>query len=116
MEDFNFMAQRKNSIGKLLLKILKYSFRQLLQTISYYIYFDVLPFCRYIDGYPITDYAFEHLNVVRVEAHVFHWNIGSMRVLEKIGFHQEAILKQRAFKDSEYVDEHIFVKLKNIPK
>ena len=64
----------------------------------------------------ITDYAFKHLNVVRVEAYVFHWNSGSMRVLEKIGFYQEAILKQRVFKDGEYVDEHIFVKLKNIRK
>ena len=60
----------------------------------------------------ITDYAFEEFDLMRLEAYVYHWNVGSMRVLEKTGFRKEAILKKRVFKDGEYVDEHVFSKLK----
>lgn len=60
----------------------------------------------------MVNYVFEKFDIVRLEAHVYHWNVGSMRALEKAGFQKEAILKKRVFKDSEYVDEHIFVKFK----
>lgn len=62
----------------------------------------------------ISDYAFQHFDIMRLEAHVYHWNIGSMKALEKAGFEKEAILKKRVFKDGEYVDEHIFAKLKTL--
>jgi RimJ/RimL family protein N-acetyltransferase len=35
-----------------------------------------------------------------------------MRVLEKVGFHQEAIRKQSLFKENQFYDEHIFVKFR----
>ena len=60
----------------------------------------------------VSDYAFEKFEVIRLEAHVYHWNIGSMRALEKAGFQKEAILKKRVFKDGKYVDEHIYAKWK----
>jgi RimJ/RimL family protein N-acetyltransferase len=62
----------------------------------------------------IADYAFDEFDIMRLEAHVYHWNIGSMRALEKAGFEKEAILKKRVFKDGEYVDEHVFAKLKTL--
>ena len=46
----------------------------------------------------IVDYVFEKFDIIRLEAHVYHWNIGSMRALEKVGFEKEAILKKRVFK------------------
>lgn len=60
----------------------------------------------------MTGYVFQTFDVMRLEAHVYHWNVGSMRALEKAGFVKEAILKKRVFKDGEYVDEHIFAKFK----
>ena len=62
----------------------------------------------------ISDYVFQNFDIMRLEAHVYHWNIGSMRALEKAGFEKEAILKRRVFKDGKYVDEHIFAKLKTL--
>jgi ribosomal-protein-alanine N-acetyltransferase len=35
-----------------------------------------------------------------------------MRVLEKAGFHQEAILKKSLVKEGKLFDEHIFVKFR----
>ena len=60
----------------------------------------------------VSDYVFEKFDIIRLEAHVYHWNISSMRVLEKVGFEKEAILKKRIFKDGKYVDEHIYIKFK----
>src|SRR5919206_3136879 len=56
----------------------------------------------------ITDYAFTHLDLVRIWAGVFAWNPGSMRVLEKAGYTREATLRKSAFKDGEVVDEVIY--------
>ncbi|MBU8917793.1 GNAT family N-acetyltransferase [Bacillus sp. FJAT-29953] len=39
----------------------------------------------------IVDYAFNELNLHRIEAGVMPHNIGSIRVLEKAGFHKEGI-------------------------
>lgn len=39
----------------------------------------------------VVNYAFEILNLHRIEAGVMPNNIGSMRVLEKAGFHKEGI-------------------------
>lgn len=60
----------------------------------------------------MADRALERFDIVRLEAHVYSWNLGSMRVVEKAGFYREAVLKQRIFKDGEIGDEHIFVRFK----
>jgi [ribosomal protein S5]-alanine N-acetyltransferase len=39
----------------------------------------------------VVDYAFHELNLHRIEAGVMPHNIGSIRVLEKAGFHKEGI-------------------------
>ncbi|OEH94165.1 GNAT family N-acetyltransferase [Bacillus solimangrovi] len=42
----------------------------------------------------VVNYAFEELHLHRIEAGVMPHNIGSIRVLEKVGFHKEGIAKQ----------------------
>jgi ribosomal-protein-alanine N-acetyltransferase len=42
----------------------------------------------------IVDYAFEVLKLHRIEAGVMPHNIGSIRVLEKAGFHKEGLSKK----------------------
>jgi Acetyltransferases, including N-acetylases of ribosomal proteins len=39
-------------------------------------------------------FAFSELNLHRIEAGVMPHNIGSMRVLEKVGFHKEGIARK----------------------
>lgn len=51
-------------------------------------------------------------DVQRVQAGVFHTNKASMRVLEKAGFHLEAVHKNKVLKAGQMLDEHLFVKLK----
>ena len=52
---------------------------------------------------------FPHLN--RQFAYAFESNPGSMRILEKAGFHEEAVLKKAADKKGVLLDLHIWVKL-----
>ena len=47
-----------------------------------------------------------HLN--RIEADIIAGNTASMRVLEKLGFHEEGILRERVYKDGKYHDIHLF--------
>ncbi|GGE60576.1 RimJ/RimL family protein N-acetyltransferase [Priestia taiwanensis] len=42
----------------------------------------------------VVDYAFQQLNLHRIEAGVMPHNIGSMKVLEKAGFHKEGIARK----------------------
>ncbi len=60
----------------------------------------------------VVDYGFENYDIVRIFARSFSTNKASKRVLEKAGFELEARLKKAVFKNSEYLDELIYVKLK----
>jgi [ribosomal protein S5]-alanine N-acetyltransferase len=51
---------------------------------------------------------------MRLEAPVFEWNPPSMRVLEKIGFVRESILKRSVFKDGELIDSVMFVFVRDV--
>ncbi len=42
----------------------------------------------------VVDYAFHELKLHRIEAGVMPRNLGSMRVLEKAGFHKEGIARK----------------------
>ena len=59
----------------------------------------------------ITDYAFAKLDIVRVFAGIFDFNIPSMRVLEKNGFEREGISKKAIFKNGKFLDEVRFAKI-----
>ncbi len=52
----------------------------------------------------MTDHAFATFDLVRLEALVFEWNIPSTRVLEKVGYTQEARMEKRVTKDGRTVD------------
>lgn len=60
----------------------------------------------------ITAYAFETLELVRLEAAVFAWNPASMRVLERCGYRREGVRRHGAFKDGEFVDCVLYARLK----
>ena len=45
----------------------------------------------------IVPFAFEKMGLMRIEAYVEPENIGSIRLLNKIGFHEEGVLEEFAF-------------------
>lgn len=53
-------------------------------------------------------YGFTTLNFNRIEAVTIPENVASRRLLEKLGFHQEGILRQRSFSRGRYVDDVYF--------
>ena len=59
----------------------------------------------------MTEYAFAHFDIVRLQASVYEWNQASMRVLEKAGYQREAVLKQNVIKDNCLIDEYIYCQL-----
>jgi ribosomal-protein-alanine N-acetyltransferase len=56
----------------------------------------------------ITRYAFEHLDIICIQALVLSKNLASMRVLEKAGYSKQGILKQSVIKNGEVFDEYIY--------
>ena len=62
----------------------------------------------------IVDYGFQTFDIVRIFARPFSTNLKSQRVLEKAGFVCEARLKKALFKNGEFMDELIYVKLKRM--
>ncbi|UII55324.1 GNAT family N-acetyltransferase [Cytobacillus spongiae] len=60
----------------------------------------------------IISYAFEEMDVNRIEAFYFPKNIASKRVLEKNGFQHEGILRKRFLHKGSYLDAVLTAKLK----
>jgi [ribosomal protein S5]-alanine N-acetyltransferase len=58
------------------------------------------------------DYAFNHLNIIRIYAGVFANNEASQKVLMKNNFELESIRAKGVIKDGQYIDEYFFVLLK----
>lgn len=56
----------------------------------------------------ITTYAFEHLDIICIQANVLSKNPNSMRVLEKVGYEKQGILKHSVIKNNEVLDEHVY--------
>lgn len=56
----------------------------------------------------VTDYAFSNLDLCRIYAGVFEWNLPSMRVLEKAGYQFEARLKKHVTKEGQTIDQFIY--------
>ncbi len=59
----------------------------------------------------LTKYAFSRLGLIRVYAKVFSTNIGSIRALEKNGFHKEGHFKKGVFKEGEFIDQVLYAKV-----
>ncbi len=60
----------------------------------------------------MLEYVFSNTDIVRVFASVFSGNNPSMQLLIKSGFKQEAVLQNAIFKNGQFYNNHIFVKLK----
>lgn len=54
----------------------------------------------------VVDFAFEELNLNRVQTGVYEPNCASQRVMEKLGFEREGIARQAIFVDGEFVDSY----------
>ncbi|WP_416043089.1 GNAT family N-acetyltransferase [Bacillus halotolerans] len=55
----------------------------------------------------IVDYAFYDLKLHRIEAGVMPRNLGSMRVLEKAGFHKEGIARKNVKINGKWEDHQV---------
>lgn len=57
-------------------------------------------------------YAFTELELLRLTAHVFVFNLASARVLEKNGFQWEGRLRKHFYKDGKLIDANLYGLLK----
>jgi RimJ/RimL family protein N-acetyltransferase len=60
----------------------------------------------------MVEYAFVRTHWLRLFACIYENNPSSMRVLEKNGFHREAIHRRAVMKEGKLQDEHLFALLK----
>lgn len=61
----------------------------------------------------VLQFAFQTINLHRVEAYVAPKNTASVRVLEKSGFKQEGLLKELLFINGEWVDHYMYAILQS---
>jgi [ribosomal protein S5]-alanine N-acetyltransferase len=59
----------------------------------------------------MLQHAKANLHFARLEAAVFGWNPVSMRVLEKVGFEKEAVLRRSVYKDGQLADRVMYAYL-----
>lgn len=59
----------------------------------------------------VARFAFEQVGVHRLEAYVAPPNISSIRVLEKVGFQQEGLLRKLLYINGQWVDHYIYALL-----
>lgn len=55
----------------------------------------------------IVDYGFKELNLHRIEAEVMPRNTGSIRILEKTGFHKEGIARKNVMINGNWEDNQV---------
>jgi RimJ/RimL family protein N-acetyltransferase len=60
----------------------------------------------------VVDYAFANFDIHRLQAGIFGNNPRSMRVLEKVGFIKEGVLKNAIFKNGVILDEYVYALIK----
>ncbi len=56
----------------------------------------------------VCQYAMDDQGVVRLYADVVDHNLGSARLLEKVGFQKEAVFRKHIYKGEEYFDQFVF--------
>ena len=61
----------------------------------------------------VSAVAFAELGLIRLTAHVFDFNVGSARVLEKSGFQLKGRLRRHYRKDGKTFDGLLYAKLKD---
>ncbi len=61
----------------------------------------------------MVDYAFETLNLNRIQLHVFADNVAAIKIYQKVGFIKEGVLRQAMFHHDHYCDFWVMGILKN---
>lgn len=61
----------------------------------------------------LVQHTFCNTNIIRIYAGTFETNIGSVKVLEKVGFQLEAIHKNAVFKNGKFMNEYLYVIFKD---
>ena len=56
----------------------------------------------------VCAYAFDHMSVHRIEAHVMKGNRSSQRLLESVGFEMEGVFRKRLYKDGHQHDVQVY--------
>jgi ribosomal-protein-alanine N-acetyltransferase len=56
----------------------------------------------------VCAYAFDHMSVHRIEAHVMKGNRSSKRLLESVGFEMEGVMRKRMYKDGHQHDLQLY--------
>lgn len=56
----------------------------------------------------VVDYAFNRLNLHRLQAGIYDGNIASIKAFQKAGFKEEANFKEKRFYNGSYMDEKIY--------
>lgn len=56
----------------------------------------------------LADYAFTELRLHRIQAKAFAGNAASKRVLEKVGFEREGVLRDHWYRDGTHEDVHVY--------
>lgn len=54
------------------------------------------------------DYVFRETGIIRLFASVYEYNPASMKVLEKVGFTRQAILRDAAIKNGRVIDMYYY--------
>lgn len=61
----------------------------------------------------IIDFGFNQIKLHRIEAEVMPHNIGSIRILEKAGFHKEGIAKKNVMINGKWEDHQVLAIINN---
>ena len=61
----------------------------------------------------LADYAFAALNLERLYAEVYGFNVRSQRLMERVGFQREGVLRQHEMHNGARQDVHVFGLLKD---
>lgn len=59
----------------------------------------------------VSEFGFKEFGLLRITANVFHFNVGSARVLEKAGYKLEGYLRNHYKKDGKLFDGKLYAKL-----
>ncbi len=62
----------------------------------------------------LLDHLQEHRLFARIEASVFAWNPASMRVLEKLGFVREGVLRHSVSKQGQLIDSVMYARVADL--
>lgn len=61
----------------------------------------------------VLQFAFETLNLHRIEAYIAPENTSSIRVVEKVGFRQEGLLRELLYINGKWFDHHMYALLQH---